>query len=140
MTSNDMNRPPSLRPLHLVTTILLMSSAVTSSVPGLDVPLSEVPLSFRASVQAFSKMCRVFRVLRCSLFFDWAGGSDQVMSAYGITRCSLFFILFGDTISAIMYSKKALKLMRKYDTRKYTNMYVTWEHHLCLDVSSTLRI
>ena len=31
------------------------------------VPLSKVPLPFRASVQAFSKKCGVFRVLRCSL-------------------------------------------------------------------------
>ena len=29
------------------------------------VPLSEVSLPFRASVQAFSKKCGVFRVLRC---------------------------------------------------------------------------
>ena len=34
---------------------------------GRDVPLSEVSLPFRASVQAFSKKCGVFRVLRCSL-------------------------------------------------------------------------
>ena len=32
-----------------------------------DVPLSKVPLPFRASVQAFSKKCGFFRVLRCSL-------------------------------------------------------------------------
>ena len=31
------------------------------------VPLSEVSVPFRASVQAFSKKCGVFRVLRCSL-------------------------------------------------------------------------
>ena len=44
-----------------------------------DVPLSEVSLHFRASVQAFSKKCGVCRLLRCTLI--WAGGSDHVMSA-----------------------------------------------------------
>ena len=43
----------------------------------LDVPLSDVPLSFRARVQAFSKKCDFFGF---AVYFDWAGGSGQMMS------------------------------------------------------------
>ena len=42
-------------------------------------PLLMCQRAYRASVQAFSKKCGVFRDLCC--FFDWAGGFDQVMSA-----------------------------------------------------------
>ena len=80
------------------------------------VPLSEVSVPFRASVQAFSKKCGVFRVLRCF-----------VIELAGLVRWCLryraVFIVFGyvrrHKISD--YSKKALKLMLKYE--KYTNMW-----------------
>jgi hypothetical protein len=72
-------------------------------------------LPFRASVQAFSKKCEVFRVLRCFVI-ELAGL---------IRRCLRYhpmFIVFGSVRQHKIsdYSKKATKLMRKYE--KYTNM------------------
>ena len=82
---------------------------------GRDVPLSEVSLPFRASVQAFSKKCGVFRYLRC--FFIELSGL--------IRWCLRYQVMFIVSDSALRhknsdYSKKATKLMRKYE--KHTNM------------------
>ena len=48
----------------------------------LDVPLSDVPLSFRARVQAFSKKCGFFSVLRCTLI-ELAAEESRVGSDCG---------------------------------------------------------
>ena len=84
------------------------------------VPLSKVPLPFRASVQAFSKKCGFFRYLRC--FFIGLSGL--------IRWCLRYQVMFIVSDSALRhknsdYSKKALKLMRKYAK---IHQHVTSEH------------
>ena len=75
---------------------------------GRDVPLSEVSLPIRASVQAFSKKCGFFRSLRCFL----------IGLACLIRWCLRYYAMFivFDSVRRHKnsdYSKKAIKLMRK---------------------------
>ena len=77
------------------------------------VPLSKVSLPFRASVQAFSKKCGRFRYLRCfviglACLIRWC------------LRYQVMFIVFRSVRRHKIsdYSKKALKLMRKYAKNK----------------------
>jgi hypothetical protein len=76
---------------------------------GRDVPLSEMSLPFRASVQAFSKKCGFFRCLR--YFLIGLAGLIRWCLRYQAT-----FIVFDSAgrHKNSDYSKKALKLMRKY--------------------------
>ena len=76
---------------------------------GRDVRLSEVPLPFRTSVQAFSNKCGFFRSLRCFLI-------ELACLIRWCLRYQAMFIVF-DSVRRHKnsdYSKKALKLMRKY--------------------------
>ena len=92
----------------------------------LDVPLSEVSLPFRASVQAFSKKCGFFRYLRCFLI-------GQAGLIRWCLRYQAMFIVFDSARrhKNSDYSKKALKLMRKYPK---THEPVTSEDRLGRDV------
>ena len=80
------------------------------------VPLSEVSVPFRASDQAFSKKCCFFRVL-CCFVIELAGLIRWCLRYHAmfIVFCSVRRHKISD------YSKKALKLMRKYE--KHTNMW-----------------
>ena len=94
--------------------------------PPRDVPLSEVPLPFRTSVQAFSKKCGFFRSLRCFLI-ELAGLIRRCL------RYQAMFIVF-DSVRRHKnsdYSKKAIKLMRKYAK---IHEHMTSEHRLGRDV------
>ena len=76
---------------------------------GRDVPLSEVSLPFCASVQAFSKKCGIFRALRCVLIglaglIRWCLRYQKMLIVFDSARWH----------KNSDYSKKALKLMRKY--------------------------
>ena len=93
---------------------------------GRDVPLSEVSLPFCASVQAFSKKCGIFRALRCVLI--GLAGLIRWCLRYQAT-----FIVFDSARwhKNSDYSKKALKLMRKYAK---IHEHMTSEHRLGRDV------
>ena len=85
------------------------------------VPLSEVSVPFRASVQAFRKKCGAFRVLRC--FFYWAGGSDRVMSA--LSR-DVHCFWFCSTTQKQRLLKESRKIERNiYHLVKSEKVYIT---------------
>ena len=93
---------------------------------GRDVPLSEVSLPFRASVEAFSKKRGVSRNLRRTLI-----GLVRL-----IRQCLRYHVMFIVFVSVQRHknsddSKKALKLMRKYAK---IHEHMTWEHRLGRDV------
>ena len=90
------------------------------------VPLSEVSVPFRASVQAFSKKCGVFRVLRCFVI-ELAGLIRWCLRCHAV-------LIVSDSARRHKnsdYSKKATKLMRKYPK---THEPVTSEDRLGRDV------
>ena len=93
---------------------------------GRDVPLSEVSLPFCASVQGFSKKCGILRALRCFLI-ELAGLIRWCL------RYKEMFIVFDSARwhKNSDYSKKALKLMRKYAK---IHEHMTSEHRLGRDV------
>ena len=76
---------------------------------GRDVPLSEVSLPFRASVEAFSRKCGAFRIVYCSLIR--LAGLIRLRLRYH-AMLIVFVSVRRHKISD--YSKKATKLMRKY--------------------------
>ena len=94
--------------------------------PPRGVPLSEVSLPFCASVQGFSKKCGILRALRCFLI-ELAGLIRWCL------RYHAMFIVFDSARrhKNSDYSKKAIKLMRKYAK---IHEQMTWEDRVGRDV------
>ena len=92
--------------------------------PPRGVPLSEVSLPFCASVQAFSKKCGIFRALRCVLIglaglIRWCLRYQKMLIVFDSARWH----------KNSDYSKKALKLMRKYAK---IHEHMTWRRNIVL--------
>ena len=84
------------------------------------VPLSKVSLPFRASVQAFSKKCGVFRVLRCSLV--GLAGLIRWCTCYQHSEVQFVFM-------KNPWNAECIKMRAKFDLSSHTHTHTTHQNY-----------